>query len=227
MATDDKRQTLDIPNSATFELKDGRVVVGNETDVVLRGNMGGFRFQKIFSRKGSIQLIPPEGVELEVEEIEAPNGDVYLFGRVRAKSTRGKTVHFQDGQLSADIVEAKEEIVLQGKRLNVLHVKAPRVTVDPDAEGILMVVESQNDIGRFKAMGGFRSMDAAKSTLEQFQRVMGMPVGAPTAAPVAQAAPIAAEPIEDASMTLPGLPGGPTTAEVPVLPKSSVFRKRS
>ena len=62
---DDKRQTLDIPNSATFELKDGKLVVGNETDVVLRGNMG-FKFQRIFSRKGSVQLIPPEGVELEV-----------------------------------------------------------------------------------------------------------------------------------------------------------------
>ena len=150
------------------------------------------------------------------------------MGRVRAKSTRAKTVHFQEGQLSADIVEGKEEVVLSGKRLNVLHVKAPRVTVDPDAEGILMVVESQNDIGRFKAMGGFRSMDAAKSTLEQFQRVMGVSVGVPTAPPPPRAAVAApfAEPIEDATVTQPGLPTG-ITAEMPVLPKSSVFRKRS
>lgn len=217
MATE-TRQTLDIPNSASFELKDGRLVVGNEGDVVLRGSMGGFRFQRIFSRKGSIQLIPPEGIELEVEEIEAPQGDVYIMGRVRAKSTKAKTVHFQEGQLSADIVEGKDEVVLSGKRLNVLHVKAPRVTVDPDAEGILMVVESQNDIGRFKAMGGFRSMDAAKSTLEQFQRLMG-PVGAPS-----MQVPVTAEPIEDPTMTLPGTG---STVEMPVLPKSSVFRKRT
>ena len=216
------RQTLDIPGSATFELKDGRLVVGNEGDVVLRGSMGGFKFQKIFSRRGNIQLIPPEGVELDVDEIEAPGGDLYIMGRVRARSTKAKTVHFQEGAFSADIIEAKDEVVLQGRRLNILHVKAPRVTVDPDAEGTLMVVESQNDIGRCKAMGGFRSLEAARTMMEQFSRLTGSPMPAMAAATQAMPA-VRAEPFEDNTMTA----NASTTQDLPVLPKSSVFRKRS
>ena len=215
----DTRQTLDIPNSATFELKDGRLVVGNEGDVVLRGSMGGFKFQKIFSRRGNIQLIPPEGIELDVDEIDVPNGDLYVMGRVRARSAKAKTVHFQEGTLSADIIEGKEEVVLSGKHLNILHVKAPKVTVDPDAEGTLMVVESQNDIGRFKAMGGFRSLEAARTMMEQFQRLTGAPIPAMMAAP-----PVAkAEPLDEFSTTITSA----ATSEMPVLPKSSVFRKRT
>ena len=207
----DTRQTLDIPNSATFELKDGRLVVGNEGDVVLRGSMGGFKFQKIFSRRGNIQLIPPEGVELDVDEIEAPGGDLYVMGRVRARSTKAKTVHFQEGSFSADIIEAKEEVVLTGKKLNILHVKAPRVTVDPDAEGTLMVVESQNDIGRCKAMGGFRSLDAARTMMEQFQRLTGAPfaAAAPAQPPIARA-----EPLDDLATTQ----SSAATVEMPCSP---------
>ena len=231
MATDDKRQTLDIPNGTTFEFKDGKLIFGHETDIVIRTNMGGYKFQKIFSKRGNVQVIPPEGVEFDVDEIEAHNGDVYLNGRVKARSTRGKTVHFQEGRLTADYIEAREEAVLAGNRLHVLHVKAPRVVIDADSEGLCLVVESQNEIGRVKARGGFRSLDEAREAMDQFRRLMGE-----TGASTGQGSQ------EDANMTYPGIAipaaqaqaavqaetmSSGSTAEMPVLPKSSVFRKRS
>ena len=62
---DDMRQTLDIPNGTTFEFKDGKLIFGHESDIVIRTNMGGYKFRKIFSKNGSVNVIPPEGVEFE------------------------------------------------------------------------------------------------------------------------------------------------------------------
>ena len=45
---DDTRQTLDIPNGTTFEFQDGKLVFGHESDIVIRTNMGGYKFRKIF-----------------------------------------------------------------------------------------------------------------------------------------------------------------------------------
>jgi hypothetical protein len=241
---EDIRQTLDIPNGTTFEFKDGKLIFGHETDIVIRTNMGGYKFQKIFSKRGNVQVLPPEGVEFDVDEIEAPNGDVFLNGRVKARHARGKTIHFQEGRLTADLIEATGEIVLAGRQVNVLHVKAPRVTIDPDAEGTCLVIESQNDVGRCKARGGFRSVDEARTAFDQFRQLLGagaaaqvaavplaaapasMPAQSPraSASPIPEASPIA----DDANMTYPGLPGtGLGMDGSPVLPKSSVFRKRS
>src|SRR5688572_33339055 len=99
-------QTLDIPNGTTFEFKDGKLIFGHESDIVIRTNMGGYKFQKIFSKRGSVQVIPPEGVEFDVDAIEATNGDIFFNGRVRVKSARAKTIHFQDGSLIGDHLEA-------------------------------------------------------------------------------------------------------------------------
>jgi hypothetical protein len=235
---DDKKQTLDIPNGTTFEFKDGKLIFGHESDICIRTNMGGYKFQKIFSKRGNVQVLPPDGVEFDVDEIEAPNGDVFLNGRVRARVVRGRTVHFQEGQLAADLVEAQAEVVLSGARLNVLHVKAPRVVVDPDADGMLLVVESQNEIGRTRARGGFRSAADARGALEQFARLTGGASGLPpaaapvvVAAPAASVAPAAAAPAPGAAAAKADdtqeLRAQAAAAEASVLPKSSVFRKRS
>lgn len=233
---DDKRQTLDIPLGTSFEFKDGKLIFGHESDIVIRTNLGGYKFHKIFSKRGNVQVLPPEGVEFDVDEIEAPAGDVFLNGRVRARLTRARTVHFQEGQLQADVIEAKEEVVLAGAKVAVLHVKAPKVVVDPDADGMVLIVESQNELGRTRARGGFRSVAEARAASDQFRRQFGdspggaaataAPAPAASPAPAAQAAPAAAAApvLEDANQTYPGLPA---TAESPALPKSSVFRKRT
>lgn len=234
---EDKRQTLDIPLGTTFEFKDGKLVFGHESDIVIRTNMGGYKFQKIFSKRGNVQVLPPEGVEFDVEEIDAPNGDVFFNGRVKAKLTRARTVHFQEGQLTAEVIEAKDEVVLTGARVNALHVKAPKVVIDPEADGLLLVVESQNDIGRTRARGGFRSVAEARQAVEQFRRLFGeqpgvgsatAPTSAPAAAPAAPQppAPMSSVPVDDTNATYPGVSSG-AGAESPLLPKSSVFRKRS
>jgi len=231
----DQKQTLDIPNGTTFEFKDGKLIFGHESDISIRTNMGGYKFQKIFSKRGNVQVLPPDGVEFDVDEIEAPNGDVFLNGRVRARVVRGRTVHFQEGQLAADLVEAQAEVVLSGARLNVLHVKAPRVVVDPDADGMLLVVESQNEIGRTRARGGFRTAADARGALEQFARLTAGGASA-SATPIAVATPVAAAPAPAPAPAAAATANASDTqelraqaaaAEASVLPKSSVFRKRS
>lgn len=237
---DDKRQTLDIPLGTTFEFKDGKLIFGHDSDIVIRTNLGGYKFQKIFSKRGNVQVLPPDGVEFDVDEIEAPNGDVFLNGKVKARLTKGRTVHFQEGQLQADVIEAKDEVQLSGAKLQVLHVKAPRVMVDPDADGMVLVVESQNELGRTRARGGFRSVAEARQASDAFRRLFGeSPAGAaapapapapaqtiPASAVAAAAAPPAPAPAaDDANQTYPGL--SPAQGDGAVLPKSSVFRKRS
>ena len=239
---DDKKQTLDIPLGTIFEFKDGKLVFGHDSDIVIRTNLGGYKFQKIFSKRGSVQVLPPEGVEFDVDEIEALNGDIFLNGRVRVRSTHARTVHFQEGQLIAEVIEGREEVVLQGARVQAIHVKAPKVTIDPEADGLVLVVESQNEVGRTRARGGFRSVAEARQALEHFHRLFGSqaaggtgsasaagasapPAAAsPVAASQAVAAPAAAPPREDANATYPGVNTG---GDSPVLPKSSVFRKRT
>jgi hypothetical protein len=256
MANPDMRQTLDIPNGTTFEFKDGKLIFGHETDIVIRTNLGGYKFQKIFSKKGSVQVVPPEGVEFDVDEIEAAEGDVFLNGRVRVRSARGRTIHFQEGHLVADRLEARDEVVLAGDQIDVVHVKAPRVQVKAEARGTCLVIESQNDPGPIRARGCFRSPTEAQAA---FARLSGAPAAAGSASP-ATSKPAAAPPSPAAAVSMPpaGSPpgaephddptedldrtaiasageSGPATEEFrivdpdstsPALPKSSVFRKR-
>jgi hypothetical protein len=232
---EDKRQTLHIPHGTIFELRDGKLVWGHDGDIVITGNMGGHRLQRIFSKRGSVQLIPPEGTEIEVDEVEAPMGDIFLNGRVRARHVRGKTIHFQEGSLVAEHLEAAEEAVLTGQRLDVLRVKAPRVQIEGEAQGTCLVIESQNDVGRIRCRGGFRSMDEAKHAIERFQRSLGEATAGATqevrAAALEEPAPARRDTGSTdefrASVHAPTPAPGPDAPTAPVLPKSSVFRKRT
>jgi hypothetical protein len=241
---DDTRQTLDIPNGTTFEFQDGKLVFGHESDIVIRTNLGGYKFRKIFSKNGSVHVIPPEGVEFEVDEIEARQGEITLSGAVRVHETRARTVHFNEGRLTADRIEAESEVVLSGRDLEVLHVKAPKVTVEPDCRGTVLVVESDNDPGSFRARGGFRSLEEATSAFERFGHLTGG--GKPSATsgqssqeaePEAAPAPAEQEAGDTAEVEAEEAPRSATTQEFrpaqpskppggPSLPKSSVFRKR-
>jgi hypothetical protein len=241
MAQSDDRQTLDIPNGTTFEFKDGKLIFGHESDIVIRTNLGGYKFRKIFSKRGSVQVVPPEGVEFDVDEIEAAEGDVFLNGRVRVRHAHGRTIHFQDGHLVADRLEAREEIVLAGTDLDVVHVKAPRVQLKQDARGTCLVVESQNDPGAIRAKGGFRTVADARAAFARLEgggasaagRAAEAPAAASTAAATAAstAGTTLGEPMLDSDVTRPGssteeinlheMEGGQSS-----LPKSSVFRKR-
>jgi hypothetical protein len=238
---DDTRQTLDIPNGTTFEFQDGKLVFGHESDIVIRTNMGGYKFRKIFSKSGSVHVMPPQGVEFEVDEIEAGNGDITLTGAVRVHRTNAKTVHFTDGRLTADRIEAEREVELSGQELDVLHVKAPKVTVDPSCQGTCLVVESESDPGSFRARGGFRTMEEAQAAFERFtalgegrkpsaSRDDSGEVAPPASAPAKQEPVPAAEAatLADGTDTQEFRPSKPadTDKPAPSLPKSSVFRKR-
>ena len=39
--------------------QDGKLVFGHESDITIRTNLGGYKFRKIFSKNGSVHVMPP------------------------------------------------------------------------------------------------------------------------------------------------------------------------
>ena len=164
------KQTLDIPQGVSFTIVDNTIILGNEADVVIRGDLG-YRLKKVFSRSGSVQIIPPEGSEMDIEELEADKGDVFINGHVRSHKVRAQRVFFDDGYLKAEHVQGEKEVHLKGKKFQVFVVNAPNVTIEPDAQGMALVVECKHDIPRGQYMGGFRTVQEAKDIFPSFMEV--------------------------------------------------------
>ena len=164
------KQTLDIPQGVFFSISDNSLILGNESDVVIRGDLG-YKLKKIFSNKGGIQLFPPDGVELVIEQVEAPNGDIFISGKVKCKKIKGKKVHFNEGILNAESIEGREEVILKGKHFNLFLVNAPHVHVDGDSTGMALVVQCKNEIPKKRFTGGFKNMDEAKRAFDNLMKV--------------------------------------------------------
>jgi hypothetical protein len=183
------KQTLDIPHGVSFTIVENSVILGNEADVVIRGDLG-YKLKKVFSRSGNVQIIPPEGTEMEIEELEAEKGDVFINGRVRSRRVRAQRVFFDEGFLRADQIKGEKEVHLKGKRFQVYLVSAPTVTIDAEAQGLALVVECKHEVPRGQYMGGFRNVQEARDTFSSFMRAFAAPEG--EAAAQAQAAAAAA-----------------------------------
>jgi hypothetical protein len=167
---DPVKQTLDIPQGVSFTIVDNSIILGNEADVVIRGDLG-YKLKKVFSRSGSVQIIPPEGSEMDIEELEAEKGDVFINGHVRSNTVHAQRVFFDDGYLKAENVKGDKEVHLKGKKFQVFVVNAPNVTIEPDAQGMALVVECKHDIPRGQYMGGFRNVQEAKDVFSSFMKV--------------------------------------------------------
>ena len=167
---DPVKQTLDIPQGVSFTIVDNSIILGNEADVVIRGDLG-YKLKKVFSRSGSVQIIPPEGTEMDIEELEAEKGDVFINGHVRSNKVHAQRVFFDDGYLKAEKVEGEKEVHLKGKKFQVFVVNAPNVTIEPDSQGMALVVECKHDIPRGQYMGGFRTVQEAKDVFSSFMNV--------------------------------------------------------
>ncbi|MEM7244210.1 MAG: hypothetical protein AAF533_02635 [Acidobacteriota bacterium] len=241
---DERSQTLDIPEGTSFEFKDGKLIFGHESDIYIRTNLGGYKFAKIFSKHGSVRVLPPQGVEFEVDEIEALEGDVQVDGFVRVQTARSASITFHEGRLTADRLEATQGIVLDGGTVSVLHAKAPSVNIGEKTEGTCLVVESDKPMGPVRVHGGFGSIDEAKKL---FDRFAGLGSASSSSGGSASSSSAPATPAASAETTS-GQSGKPleSTQEIPAqaiaqavqadkpaeptstppLPKSSVFRKR-
>lgn len=190
----DEKQTLDIPNGVQFSFLDNTISLGNEHDVFIRGDLG-YKMKKIFSKAGNVQLLPPEGVELEIEEIEAPQGEIYISGRVKSNTIRAQKVFFQQGSLKANRIKAEKEVHLKGKQLNIQYVGAPTVEIEPDCRGLCLVVECKHEVPKGDYTGGFRTIEEARETfsmfVENFESTGGSKPAAAPAAPRPASIPVA------------------------------------
>jgi hypothetical protein len=160
-------QTLDIPHGVSFTISGDTITLGNEADVVIRGDLG-YKMKKVFSKNGNVQIIPPEGSTLDIEELEARNGDVFINGHVHTNTVRARRVFFNEGFLKADRVDGEQEVHLKGPRFQVLYTKAPSVTIDGNSKGLALVVDCNHDVPEGKFMGGFPTMEEAKKTFSSF-----------------------------------------------------------
>ena len=61
-------ETLMIPAGAKFEFHGDKFTLSHEADISIRGDLGGYKFQKISSKSGSVTVFPPEGVDFEVDD---------------------------------------------------------------------------------------------------------------------------------------------------------------
>lgn len=168
----DTRQTLDIPHGVSFTISDNTITLGNEADVVIRGDLG-YKMKRVFSKEGNVQILPPEGSVLTIDELDAKNGDIHIQGHVNSKNIKARKIYFDEGFLRADSIEADEEIHLRGKRFQVLLTKAPAVSIDGDAKGLALVVECKHEVPEGRFMGGFPTMEEARKTFTAFMDLMG------------------------------------------------------
>lgn len=175
----DTRQTLDIPHGVSFTISDNTISLGNEADVVIRGDLG-YKMKRVFSNEGNVQILPPEGSVLTIEDLEAPNGDVHIQGHVNTKNIRAKKIYFDEGFLRADKIHGEEEVHLKGKRFQILYTKSPAVYIDSEAKGLALVVECKHEVPEGRFMGGFPNMEEAKKTFSSFMDMFGGDAGAAT-----------------------------------------------
>jgi hypothetical protein len=126
--------------------------------------------------------MPPEGSVLNIEELEARNGDVYINGHVHTANVKAKRVFFNEGYLKADRIDGEQEVHLKGQRFQVLYTHCPSVTIDAEAKGLALVVDCKHEVPEGKFMGGFPNMEEAKKTFQSFMDLFG---GAETAAAAA------------------------------------------
>jgi len=199
-------RALVIPSGIRIEVDGEALSIGNQGDVVIRGQVS-FQLKRLFSEQGSVILESNE--PLSLSRVEAPNGDIRLKGQLTVQSLVAKRVALLGGSLTVRQIVAQEEVYLAGETLQADMVLAPRVDIDARLKGRATVLESKNDIGPNMLKGGFRLDEyleifpTGKDLLEQYPDVKarlegwGKEVGGSSSSLLAElSAPVAAPKVE-------------------------------
>jgi hypothetical protein len=156
----EKHQPFVIPAGVRFEISEKGVFVEHAGDIILNGSLGK-NLDRVISKEGSITL---RG-RFDANHIEALNGTVRLDGAVEVGSVRGEVVEIVGRRFKARSVRAGRQIMLGGLKVTADVLMAPRIDVDPKAQGLVTILESHNVVGPNAIKGGF--------TVAEYNEIIG------------------------------------------------------
>ena len=137
-----------IPEGITLSMTDDGLVIENEGDIVLNGNIAG-GVHTLTSRNGSVVL----GNDFTLHRIDAPNGAVEVRGRLEADRIEAASVDVDGEGFTVRVVQASESISVGATTTHAEVLIAPVVKLSADAVGRITVVESLNELGASKVKG--------------------------------------------------------------------------
>ena len=158
MANDRPQGTAVFPAGLVLQLDAKGVVLGNQGDVVIEGDLAASlgAIKHVFSQSGSLEI---SAASFEAESIEAPEGEIRMRGNVKANAVKAKTIRHTDGKIQAKVIIAETEIELTGKSVKAEVVVAPKVTFGADTKGRATAVECENALGSSKVRGRLSLID--------------------------------------------------------------------
>ncbi len=177
MANKKAEGTAVFPAGLVLRMESDGVVLGNQGDVVVEGNLAESLgdIKHVFSESGSLHLSSPT---FKAETIEAPGGEIVLKGNVTAARIKGQVIRHSDGKLEARVILADGEIELTGKTVKAEVVMAPKVSFGSNTKGRATAVQCDNEIGASKVRGCLSLTDfvAIVSGAEDVLKENGIPI---------------------------------------------------
>ena len=115
-----------IPEGITLSMTDQGLVIENEGDIVLNGEIAG-GVHALTSRSGNVVL----GNDFALHRIDAPNGAVEIGGKVEADRIEAANVDIESEAITVRVIQASESISIGATTTHAEVLIAPVVTFLP------------------------------------------------------------------------------------------------
>jgi outer membrane biosynthesis protein TonB len=137
-----------LPDGITLSMTDQGLVIENEGDIVLHGQIEG-GIHSLTSRDGNVVL----NNDFTLHRIDAPNGAVEIHGRIEADRIEAASVQADGEAFVVRVVQASQSISVGETTTHAEVLIAPAVNLSTQAVGRITVVESHNELSATKVKG--------------------------------------------------------------------------
>jgi hypothetical protein len=137
-----------LPDGITLSMTDNGLVIDNEGDIILHGQIDG-GIHSLTSRNGSVIL----NNDFALHRIDAPNGAVEIRGKIEADRIEAANVDAHGDGFTVRVVQATESITVGDTTAHAEVLIAPAVNLSSGAVGRITVIESHNELGATKVKG--------------------------------------------------------------------------
>jgi hypothetical protein len=137
-----------LPQGIILAMTDDGLVIENEGDIVLHGQIDG-GIHALTSHNGDVIL----NNDFVLHQIDAPNGAVEIHGKIEADRIEAANVSTDGEHFTVRVVQASQSISIGETTAHVEVLIAPAVTLASSAVGRITVVESHNELGPSKVKG--------------------------------------------------------------------------
>jgi hypothetical protein len=137
-----------LPEGIKLAMTDDGLVIENEGDIVLHGQIDG-GIHALTSHNGNVIL----NNDFVLHRVDAPNGAVEIHGKIEADRIEAASVSADGAGFTVRVVQASESIALGETTAHAEVLIAPAVNLSSAAVGRVTVVESHNDLNATKVKG--------------------------------------------------------------------------